>query len=68
MRPAHPFAPPSMRRTVTRIARYGKVVAREGRGENVAALLLGASRDLEADPGCELYLVNRQVASPMSSG
>lgn len=49
---------------MTRIARYGKAVAREGRGERLAALLLAASGVLEDDPGCELYLVNRQVGDP----
>jgi quinol monooxygenase YgiN len=44
-----------------RVARYGKAVAREGRGEELAELLLAAAADLDADPGCELYLVNRQV-------
>jgi quinol monooxygenase YgiN len=49
---------------VSRVARYGKAVAREGRGEELAALLLAAADELGADPGCELYLVNRQVGSP----
>jgi quinol monooxygenase YgiN len=49
---------------VSRVARYGKAVAREGRGEELAALLLAAADELGADPGCELYLVNRQAGSP----
>jgi quinol monooxygenase YgiN len=44
--------------------RYGKAVAREGRGEALAELLLAAAADLDGDPGCELYLVNRQVGEP----
>jgi quinol monooxygenase YgiN len=43
-----------------RIARYGKAVARQGRGEQLAELLLAAAEELGDDPGCELYLVNRQ--------
>jgi quinol monooxygenase YgiN len=43
-----------------RVARYGKAVAREA----LAELLLAAAADLDADPGCELYLVNRQVGDP----
>jgi quinol monooxygenase YgiN len=49
---------------VSRVARYGKAVAREDRGEELAALLLAAADELGADPGCELYLVNRQAGSP----
>jgi quinol monooxygenase YgiN len=49
---------------MTRVARYGKAVAREGRGQELAELLLGAAADLDSDPGCELYLVNRQVGEP----
>ena len=48
---------------MSRVARYGKAVAREGRGEELAALLLAAAGQLGADPGCELYLVNRQAGS-----
>jgi quinol monooxygenase YgiN len=49
---------------VSRVARYGKAVAREDRGEELSAILLAAAEELGADPGCELYLVNRQVGSP----
>jgi hypothetical protein len=34
-----------------RVARYGKAVAREGRGEELAELLLAAAADLDGDPG-----------------
>jgi quinol monooxygenase YgiN len=47
-----------------RVARYGKAVAREGRGEELAELLLAAAADLDGDPACELYLVNRQAGKP----
>jgi quinol monooxygenase YgiN len=53
-----------MRDGMRRVARYGKAVAREGRGDELAELLLGAAADLDGDPGCELYLVNRQVGEP----
>jgi quinol monooxygenase YgiN len=47
-----------------RIARYGKSTAKPGRGEELARLLLRAADDLRDDPGCELYLVNRQTDAP----
>jgi quinol monooxygenase YgiN len=53
-----------MRRGMSRVARYGKAVAHHGRGEELAELLLAAAADLEGHPGCELYLVNRQVGEP----
>jgi quinol monooxygenase YgiN len=49
---------------MTRVARYGKAVAREGLGERLAEILLAAAADLERDPGCELYMINRQVGDP----
>jgi len=53
-----------MRCGMSRVARYGKAVVREGRGEELAQLLLATAADLDGDPGCELYLVNRQVGEP----
>jgi quinol monooxygenase YgiN len=44
-----------------RIARYGKSVARRGQGAQLAELLLAAADELGDDPGCELYLINRQA-------
>jgi quinol monooxygenase YgiN len=44
-----------------RIARYGKSVARKGKGGELAQLLLAAAEAMRDDPGCELYLVNRQA-------
>ncbi|WP_433147973.1 putative quinol monooxygenase [Actinomadura nitritigenes] len=49
---------------MTRVARYGKLVAQEGRGRELAELLLAAAARLEDEPGCELYLVNRQADAP----
>jgi quinol monooxygenase YgiN len=49
---------------VSRVARYGKAVAREGRGDELARILLGAADELRDDPGCELYLISRQADSP----
>ena len=47
-----------------RIARYGKATAQTGRGEELASKLLAAADALRDDPGCELYLINRQTGSP----
>lgn len=47
-----------------RIARYGKFVAKDGQGQELAELLLGAAGALENERGCELYLVNRQTDAP----
>ncbi|GAA3125563.1 MULTISPECIES: putative quinol monooxygenase [Nonomuraea] len=44
-----------------KVARYGKFVAQDGRGAELAELLLGAANALEGVAGCELYLVNRQA-------
>jgi quinol monooxygenase YgiN len=49
---------------MSRVARYGKAVAHEGKADELAELLLAAAGELEADPGCELYLVNRQSDEP----
>jgi quinol monooxygenase YgiN len=49
---------------MSRVARYGKSIAHDGKGDELARLLLEAAADLESDPGCELYLVNRQADQP----
>jgi quinol monooxygenase YgiN len=49
---------------MSRVARYGKAVARAGHGGELADLLLAAADGLADDPGCELYLVNREVGAP----
>ena len=46
---------------MTRVARYGCARAKAGRGEELARVLLAAAADLEPDPGCELYLINREA-------
>ncbi len=46
------------------IARYGKLVALPGRGGELADHLLAAADGLGSDPGCVLYLVNRQAGEP----
>lgn len=46
------------------VARYGKAVAREGCGDELAERLLAAADELGADPGCELYLVSREAGNP----
>jgi quinol monooxygenase YgiN len=47
-----------------RIARYGKLTAKQGAGDELAGLLLKAADALVADPGCLVYLVNRQSDRP----
>jgi quinol monooxygenase YgiN len=49
---------------VSRVARYGKAVAREGSGGELAERLLAAADGLAGEPGCELYLVNREKDEP----
>ncbi len=49
---------------MSRVARYGKAVAKPGSGEELAQRLLAAAEALGADEGCELYLVNRQRDAP----
>lgn len=40
------------------------MVARDGRSEELAGLLLKAAEGLAGEPGCLLYLVNRQQDAP----
>ncbi|WP_165978446.1 putative quinol monooxygenase [Actinomadura darangshiensis] len=49
---------------MTTVSRYGKLVAHEGRGAELAKLLLDAADALAGEPGCLLYLVNRQAGAP----
>jgi len=49
---------------MTQVARYGKATALLGQGEELAQVLLAAARELEPDPGCQLYLINRQADQP----
>ncbi len=49
---------------MSQVARYAKVVAQEGKGEELAERLLEAAAELEDDPGCLLYLINRQADAP----
>jgi quinol monooxygenase YgiN len=46
---------------VDRVARYGKATAKPGNGGELAEMLLAAAAEMEGDPGCELYLINRQA-------
>jgi quinol monooxygenase YgiN len=46
---------------VSQVARYGRAVARERSAEELAERLLAAADDLAGDPGCELYLINREA-------
>ncbi len=49
---------------MSQVARYGKAQARAGRGQELADVLLAAAAELESDPGCLLYLINRQAGEP----
>jgi quinol monooxygenase YgiN len=49
---------------MAKVARYGRVTASQGRGAELAEGLLAAADDLRDDPGCELYLINRQAGEP----
>lgn len=40
------------------------MTAREGRADELAELMLAAAEDVKSDPGCELYLINRQADRP----
>jgi quinol monooxygenase YgiN len=46
------------------VARYGKATAKPGQGGELAEILLAAAAELDSDPGCLLYLINRQVDQP----
>lgn len=49
---------------MTEVARYGRAVARKGHGGDVADRLLAAAEALRGDPGCMLYLINREAGKP----
>jgi quinol monooxygenase YgiN len=49
---------------VSQVARYGKATAKPGKGGELADVLLAAAAELDDDPGCRLYLVNRQADEP----
>lgn len=49
---------------MSQIARYGKATAKPGHGQELADILLAAAAELEGDPGCLIYLINRQADAP----
>ena len=49
---------------MSQVARYGRAVAREGHGGELAERLLAAADELRGDAGCELYLINREAGKP----
>jgi quinol monooxygenase YgiN len=49
---------------MSKVARYGKLVAKPGKGAEAAERLVAAAAELGDDAGCELYLVNRQADDP----
>ncbi|UJA21107.1 antibiotic biosynthesis monooxygenase [Thermoleophilia bacterium SCSIO 60948] len=49
-----------------RVARYGRMEAAEGRGGELAELMLAEAAKLEDLDGCLIYLVNRSRSDPDS--
>ena len=45
---------------------HGRIVARPGHGDELAAILREAAAGLEANPGCLLYVVSRAAGDPDS--
>lgn len=45
---------------------HGRIVARPGHGDELAAILLEAAAGLEANPDCLLYVVGRAADDPDS--
>jgi quinol monooxygenase YgiN len=45
---------------------HGRIVARPGHGDELAAILLEAAAGLAANPECLLYVVNRAADDPDS--
>jgi quinol monooxygenase YgiN/uncharacterized cupin superfamily protein len=46
-------------RAMTTIARHGRMRARRGQGDALAAMLREVAEGLRGTPGCELYLINQ---------
>lgn len=49
---------------MSRVARYGRLAARPGKGAELGELLVAAGDALAEVAGCELYLVSRQADDP----
>lgn len=49
---------------VSRVARHAKIAAKAGKADELAERLLAAAAELEDDPGCLVYLINRQSDDP----
>ena len=45
---------------------HGRIAARPGRGDELAAILLEAAAGLEGNPDCLLYVVSRAADDPDS--
>jgi quinol monooxygenase YgiN len=45
---------------------HGRIVAKGGKGDELAAVLREAAAGLEANPACRLYLVSRALDDPDS--
>lgn len=46
------------------VGRYVKMTAKEGKGEQLAQVMLRVADGLQSVPGCELYLINRSPRKP----
>ncbi|HEX3317816.1 MAG TPA: antibiotic biosynthesis monooxygenase family protein, partial [Solirubrobacteraceae bacterium] len=46
------------------VGRYAKMVAKPGRGEDLAAAMLRVAASLQDVPGCDLYVINRELDDP----
>lgn len=50
--------------TTARIGRIMTFIAKPGRGEELAAIMMQVAEGLRGSLGCELYLVSRDAESP----
>jgi quinol monooxygenase YgiN/mannose-6-phosphate isomerase-like protein (cupin superfamily) len=46
------------------VGRYAKAVAKPGKGDELAQVMLDVTDALQRVPGCELYVINREAGSP----
>jgi quinol monooxygenase YgiN/mannose-6-phosphate isomerase-like protein (cupin superfamily) len=46
------------------VGRYAKMIAKPGRGDDLAAAMLAVAASLQDVPGCDLYVVNRELDDP----
>jgi quinol monooxygenase YgiN/mannose-6-phosphate isomerase-like protein (cupin superfamily) len=49
---------------MTAVARYAKMTAKAGQGEELERKMLEVAHSLQEVPGCELYVINRSATEP----